>query len=130
MTPILPALNGNGWVTDPTILLNTLFAQCLVADYSQSTIYDGTITSIPYLVATYQDNPLVMATKLEEALTLYYSRYFVQVTVLVTYSDVPDILYPLYISIDVIVGGITYSLANVASIKNGMLNAVLQEINK
>ena len=130
MNPVLPVLGGSSWVTDPALLLSTLFAHCLVADYSQSTIYNGTITSIPYFIATYQNDPLTMTVKLEEALTLYYSRYFNNVTITVTYNDTQEITYPLNISILAIVNGVSYSLANVASIKNGVLLDVLQEINK
>lgn len=127
---VLPVLGGEGWVTDTTNKISILMAQALVADYSQTTIYADTITSIPYIVAQYQTDPLNMAIKLEDTLTTYYKRYFTQVTVTVTYDDTPGITYPLYISIIVVNDGISYSLANVASIDKGILTTVLREVNK
>lgn len=127
---VLPVLGGEGWVTDTASKISILMAQALVADYSQTTIYADTVTSIPYIVAQYQTDPLNMAIKLQDALTVYYNRYFTQVTVTVTYDDTPGITYPLYISIVIVDQGNSYSLANVASIDKGMLTTVLREVNK
>lgn len=127
---VLPVLGGEGWVTDTANQISILMAQALVADYSQTTIYADSVTSIPYIVAQYQTDPLNMAIKLEDALMTYYKRYFTQVTVTVTYDDTPGITYPLYISIIVVDNGTSYSLANVASIDKGILTAVLREVNK
>lgn len=127
---LVPHLGGEGWVADPARQLNLLFAHALVADGNQSTIYKDTITSIPFIVAQYQDSPQNMATNLQEALTTYFSRFFATVDVEVNVNNVLNHQYTLYLSVIVTAtDGNTYSLAFESLVDQGSLKAVLTALN-
>ena len=130
MDIVTPELGGQGWVRNPADQLPLLFAQAIVSDHSQSNIYAGTITSIPHIVAKHQKNPPVMASELEIALTEYMQRVFDTVQVSVSNIETEDSEYTLAIAITVTRNGITHSLNNVASIANGVLANVIQEVNR
>ena len=126
-TIVVPSLTD--WITDPQRQLNTMFANALLSDYSQSDIYLGNVTSLPYLVAQHQHNPTTMANVMEDALHAYYIRVFPIVSVSVTFSDSVDNKYQLFISITITVGSANYSLATSALIENGKLVTLVKELN-
>lgn len=126
----LPSLSGNGWITDPTIMLKTLLTNCLVSDYSQSNIYNGTITSFQYIVARFQHKENELVNELETHLKNYIQKFFIISNISVTVSDrVTDNLFDLYISVTVTHDNKTYSLATVAAVKDGLLSNVLEVLN-
>jgi len=127
-TIVIPSL-GNGWVTDPPLQLNTMFAHALVSDFSQSTLYAGKVTSIAYIVAQYQNNQVEMAAELETALQTYFISVFSIVDVHVTYSPVVDNVYELFISISVTANNQPFSLSASVSVDNGKLLLVVKELN-
>ncbi len=130
MANILPTLSTTGWLKNPKQILSTMLVNALLANYSQSNIYRGNIVSLPYLAATYQNNPSIMVTETEAVLKQYYERMFSVVTVEASFQthSTDDSKYDLYINISVIDNGNSYSLATVASVDNGVIQ-VLKELN-
>ena len=126
--PTIPSL-GLGWIVDPPHQLNTMFAHALVADNSQSTVYAGNITSIPYLIATYQTSQIEMATELEASLQTFFSRVFPITSVTVDYDEAVGNKYQLYVSINVTANGNNYSLSAAIAVDNGVLLTVVKELN-
>jgi len=130
MAIVLPCLSGDSWCTDIRRQISNLFAYALTSNYSQSNIYNGNITSIPYLIAKYQNNQLDMADEMQVALTKYYNRYFPNTNIQVDYDTPVNDSYKLYISVTITVNGIVYTLAVVAAVDNGALSKVLSQINQ
>lgn len=130
MTTVLASLSGAGWIEDPALQLKTLFANAIVSDESQSTIYSGSITSIPYIVAKFKNNQIELANELEAALTAYYNRYFTDSSISVEYSN-PDSagIFNLYLAITVTRNSKTYSLKAQATVDKGVLADVFELIN-
>ena len=126
---VIPSL-GDGWVEDPVRKINLMFANALVSDYSQTTIYAGKVTSIPYIVATYQTNQATMASELEAALQLYFKNVFSIVDVQVTYDAPIGNKYNLYISINITENQKLFSLAASTAVDKGVLSLVTLELNK
>lgn len=127
---VVPSLSGAGWVKDPKLQLDTMFAYALVCDYSQSTIYGGSITSIPYIIATYMDDISELCSQLESSLFRYYQRVFSTVQVDVTNTTTDGVSYALYISVVVTSAGQSYSLAVTGTVDNGALNNVITRLNQ
>lgn len=127
----VPQLGGIGWITETKEKMKILFAHALVTDKSQSNLYEGTITSIPYFIAKFQKDPQLMATELEIALVTYYQRYFDSVEIIVEAINLTeDVNYSLSISIKVTEEGEAFNLSFLADIDDGSLTNVIQEINK
>ena len=132
MATVLPALNADGWITDPLKQLDLLFAHALETDFSQSNTFHGRVTSIPFIIAIHQANPDNLVRELKQSLTVYFSRYFDSVTV--NSSVGPDIegtnQYPLFIEATVSKNGSLYNLSNIVTVENGKIANVLREVNK
>lgn len=130
---VLPSLSGAGWVTEPGKMLSLLYAQALIALRSQSTIYYGNITSIPQIIASYQNSPSLLIEEMEKSLSNYLASYFDAVVVNVT-SDATDlnliIGYTIYIYIKVTRDGIEKTLSVAMNTDDVVLRKVLGAINE
>lgn len=127
---VVPELGAGGWVEDPIEQLNLLFGHMLSADYSQSNIYRGNVTSIQYLIANHQDDPTNLKSAVDAALTEYLGRYFDTVTVETYTGDDTEREYVLFISADVTRNGVTYSLSKAAKVDGGKIIEVTAEANR
>ncbi len=131
MAPILPTLTSVGWLKNPKDIMGTLFANALVSDYSQSNIYQGTITSISYIVFTHQNNIDALTTALRDQLEKYYSRYFDNTLTVETASSInSNGKYTISCNISAIANGELLALATIGTLDDGVLKDVIYEINK
>lgn len=130
----VPSLGSNGWVTNPGTMIETVFAFALTSDYSQSTIYQGEVTSIPYLINLYQQNREELSERLETALRTLYSRYnfenlYIDVTTTDNSLSGSPQTYDLSIVIEVTVDGRNYNLSRIARNLGSELAPVFEAIN-
>ena len=133
MSAVLPNLGSGGWISDINAQVTTLLAEAMVADESQSSLYEGKVTSIAGIIQEYQTNPSQLATQLEAALFNYYSNYFpggVNANVTIPNVLPTDGKYPVNLSIIVTVNGVDYSVAIIAMVENGALKQVINEVNR
>lgn len=130
MQAVIPSLSGIGWIKDPNTMLTTMFTNMLVSEVSQSTVYHGTITSLPSIIALYQDDINEMTSVLQSALTKYFQSVFNIVDITVNTYDVLDRTYKLEIVINVTHNSQVYNLATAFVIDGGILTGVLKELNK
>lgn len=107
----IPTLSAAGWVDDIAEKMALLFAHALVADYSQSNLYSGSVTSLQHIAANHPDSPEEHATALQGKLRDYYRRYFDTVEVDVTITDDDTTRYTMELVINVTDNGTVYSLA-------------------
>lgn len=105
-------LGLKGWVDDPVVKLDLLLAQSMVAEWSQSNRFRGTITSFPYLVAKFSSDPIAMKKETEAAYQSYIEKYYEGAIVEVGYRDYNDGSgkYDLTLYIEVYVDGKKYDL--------------------
>lgn len=73
---VVPALGTEGWIKEPVKSLDKLIAYTFESNRSQSYSYGDHIVSIPYIYATYKDDPEEMAKAIGSQLTQYLSRHF------------------------------------------------------
>lgn len=83
-TKYLPSLSGAGWISDPDVIANQLFATFFLTDYSQTALYTGHVSSFAYCMHLYNPNDqdrTKLTSLIDKVLTVYYLRYFDDVTV-------------------------------------------------
>lgn len=129
-TIVLPRLDGDSWIEEPKAQAQQLLSNAIVADYSQSTVFHKNVTSIPYLVASYQNDPAALCLNIAEALKIMYQRYFDSATIDCNYITNPDTSYTISIGILLIKNGITYSIERHFNHSANALSSILTELNK
>jgi len=130
MASVIPNLGSDSWVSDPNKKLTLMFAHALLADNSQSTIYNGSITSIPYIIGVYQNNTIEMTNQLETALSTYFLRGFDTADVTISNTTPTDGKYQLNVSVNVTWNQIPYSLNQAFTVAGGVLTNLFKAINK
>jgi hypothetical protein len=125
--PVLPSLSA--WVEAPMAQLRLLFVNCLLSEYSQTTVYSGQITSIPYILSTNKNNINNLINDLEVKLREYFLRYFDGCTVNIQSAEKTDRKYILYLDISVTRKGITYSLLKALHVEDSVVKQTLDYFN-
>lgn len=128
---VVPELGFMGWISDPLKKVDMLFSHVLESDFSQSTIYQGKVTSLPYIIARHQHDPLELQGEIQIQLSAYFGRYFEIASVLCKSGELNENnQYPVSLSISVQENGKLYELVNTLFLENGKVVKVLNEVNK
>ena len=83
-TKLFPHLGPHGWTDSVTVTADLLLAQFMVAEYSQTYVYRGKVSSWPYIQQLHNGESIAYAQAMQEQLVLYFSRYFNNVSAEVT----------------------------------------------
>lgn len=84
----VPTLSTLGFVYDSTNKFDKLFAHAFVADYNQTYLYPGKVTSIPRLFETAGANLNTLQDSVKSGLYAYFNKYYE--TVDLSISITPD----------------------------------------
>jgi hypothetical protein len=111
----IPTLSTHYDLT-PTQTLKKLFDYFIIANFSQSTMYYGNISSLKYIMLKEKEDALLESVK--ESLYTLYRRYFESsdkvlndITVEVTYDAVPETsLHYLKIRVEVTLDDVLFSI--------------------
>lgn len=87
-TPCVPSLTAAGWATDPGMKLDLAFADYLASNYSQSEVFEGKISSLPYVIQHTSGDIAALRREAAETLQRHLSNLFERVSVS---ADVKDI---------------------------------------
>ena len=87
-TKVLPSLSEDGWVTNPDKIADYLMSHFFVSDYSQTNMYTGHISSLPWILQETQGDIANTTRMITDTLTVYFKRYFEDTTIEV--SEVPN----------------------------------------
>jgi hypothetical protein len=91
--PILyPSLSEDSWVSSPLKKADYLFSTFFVADYSQTYLYKGRVSSFPYILQSTLGNVSETCAVTRETLLTYFTRFFNNVVVEV--EEVPNLEAP------------------------------------
>jgi hypothetical protein len=121
-----PSLSEDGWVTNTIIKANYLFAHFFIAEYSQTTLYPGYVSSLPYIIEQGMGDPNETANLLNKALSNYFTRYFNNVTVEVDYplgQEGSRVYLTIFVSFDG-PNGQTYSLGKIINMVNSKVISI------
>lgn len=126
-------MDSSGWLVDIKDKADRLMAYYITSDFSQSFLYEGSVTSLPYHIQLFENNPSRLSTEIETSLKIYLSRYFDRVDIKVTvdnldgdYSDKLNI----QIQADVYEGEYKYDLGREIITANNKIVKVFNLINK
>jgi len=84
------SLDEGGWVTDSNTLLDKLFSDFLLSNYTQTYLYIGNVKSFSWLLETYLKKPVELQENIKTVLTSYLRRYFEKVVVETGYRNEKD----------------------------------------
>lgn len=130
----VPSLSTSGWVTSLHQKADLLLAHLFAADKSQTFIYKGQVTSMQWLVQQYSNDPNKMANEMQDALGIYFLRYYpdpnpiVEVSVM-NIDPTTTNAVNLNIWIQVIENGQTYSIAQLLNIVDSKFTLITNAIN-
>ncbi len=84
----MPSLSEDGWVNNSIKTCDYLLSHFFLSDYSQSYIYHGQVSSLPWIIQQTQGNMSRTVSLTQQTLSGYFSRYFNNVVVEV--SEIED----------------------------------------
>lgn len=127
LTP-MPSMSTDGWVYDSVHIVDYMMSHFFLAEFSQTALYPGTISSIQYLIEKNQGSPSRTAQAIKETLTLYFERYFKEVTVQTQHR--PDATDDTRASIDIFIeytddDNVKMSFGKSADIVNGKYSKIV-----
>ncbi len=129
MTVYVPTLSKAGWSKGLAERLDYILSDFFTSEYSQSYIFSGSISSLPYLMQRYQgDIPgLVAATRttLEDYLGGYFESVIVDVTSNHGVIENPTNIVTLTIYCQVIENGKQYSVAKQIESIDSKINKIV-----
>ena len=76
-----PVLGPLGWTNSTLLTLDHLMSDFFIAEFSQTSLFYGQITSFPYLLQKYRDDPTGLTRATQESLLNYFRHYFNNVVV-------------------------------------------------
>lgn len=85
---LYPSLSEDSWITSPDRTADYLFSNFFVADYSQTYMYPGMISSLPWILQSTQGSISEAIREIRRSLNAYFARYFESVEVNV--EEVPN----------------------------------------
>ena len=81
MAVTLPVLGGEGYLTDPDLIMSKVYQEMFLTDYSQSNIFQGDVFSVQYVLSQHGDNVTAIIGSMEKGIKNLFSKYFTGVTV-------------------------------------------------
>lgn len=81
MGALVPQLGSHGWVSDDDTKLDLLLGYFYTADYRQTYLYPGHVTSLPRIMQERGMKAAACASSIQLALSDYLAPYFSQVEV-------------------------------------------------
>lgn len=128
-TCCVPALTIDGFITNKRLMLSKIWEYFLCAEYSQSNIFHGKITSFKYIMATAK--PLDdVRTQLEAGLEELCKRYFSSASCTVDLEEMPNSTHRVNISLVVSDDEKQYHLYNEVLYTNGKIETFEQKLNE
>lgn len=78
---LLPSLSPDGWVQSTAEQADYLISHFFEAEYSQTHIYEGYVSSFPWLIRQYQSDMTGLTSATMDTLSRYFGAYFDNVQV-------------------------------------------------
>lgn len=78
---LFPSLSEDSWVKSPDKIADYLMSHFLVSNYSQTYVYKGWVTSLPWILQDTQGDISKATMAVRSALITYFSRFFSTVVV-------------------------------------------------
>ena len=79
-----PALTVDGWTSSSIQVADQMLSDFFLSEYSQSFCFPEHVSSLPWLLQRYINDPTTLALEIQQILTTYFSKQFSDVQVEVT----------------------------------------------
>lgn len=114
----VPTLTSAGWVSDIVTKATSLMDYFLTSEESQSQLFRGNISSLPYLVQQHGNEPYRLEERTQSTLTRYLSKYFEEAQVRVSADNLEseDGRYNLTIDITLTDAGRQHSFGSLIEV--------------
>ncbi len=125
---VIPSLSQDGWVDSSLKLADYLLSHFFLSDYSQTYLYEGNVSSLPWIIQHTQNNMTETTSLTQSTLSNYFKRYFDVVTVQVV--EVPNDKDPSFAQISIYLSftdsvGITYKIDKIIDIVNSKIHKII-----
>lgn len=123
----VPTLSEDAWVSDAKQKADYLMAHFFLSDYSQTQLYVGKVSSLPWVIQSTQGNMMQTVLQLQQTLETYFGRYFDNVVVDVvdqTPTDSSSAEIVLYIAFTDPETGATHTVNEVLRERNGIFSRI------
>lgn len=108
----------SGYIYDPYKKLDCLFSDFFEAENSQSYLFNGKITSFPWIIQQKQNDPPAIALEVQQQLRVLFLQYFDDCEVICEATDTSINSYDLYFYATVRQDQATASLNKVMSMSD------------
>jgi hypothetical protein len=128
-TQPVPILDENGWLTEPAPKADQLMAWYFVSEESQTSLYLGSITSLPAQIQKYGNDPLLLQTNVGSDLEKYFGRYFDQVAADITVNvntSATDERMNLIVRVTVMQDNVNLDVGALVSYLNGKVVEIIR----
>jgi hypothetical protein len=95
----VPSLDTRGFITDGVTKFSMLMAHIFIADYNQTSLYPGMVTSLPKIIEQAGQDPSTIAATIQQAISSYLSAYYHSSTVVVNIPNAD--LSALKVNVDI-----------------------------
>lgn len=126
VTPV-PTLSTLGFVYDSANKFDSLIAHAFVADYNQTYLYPGTITSIPRMIEKSGNDKSALIDEIQSRFYEYLSRYYDSVTIVCTLEQTVPGEEDGTLNIQLV---ITVTEQNAQSVYGRLVNTVNSKLKK
>lgn len=121
-------LSTQGIIQDLEHQADKIFSYFITSEYSQSVLYAGNVSSLPWLVRTYRHDPVLLQQAVKDTLDRLFKRYFDDVSNIVEavqYDSEDDGKYIIRIRSTVMLNSQEYNLAREVKYINGSFVSVI-----
>ena len=128
MTTVVPSVSTQGWLTIPGEKADRLLSYFFSSEYSQTKSYYGRISSLPFLIASYQnrldDLKVAISKDLNALMASFFDKVLIEVDVVP--DDSSETRYTIKLSAKIIDDEVSYELARVIRIKDSVINKIIK----
>lgn len=125
---LYPSLSEESWVNTPDKIADYLFSTFFVAEYSQTYLYKGMVSSFPWIIQNAQGDILRTITDVRQNLTSYFSTYFDNVIIEV--NDVTNPEEPSKVGLSIYAKftdkqGVDHVLGKLLRVSNSIIESII-----
>ena len=122
----IPTLSPDGWVGDIAKKADYVLSWFFEANYSQSVIFRGNVSSLQYLIQQHGSEPVLLVSSIKQALDRLLERYFDSFSVEVKEQDVEDSdKYGVLVNATVTENGVSHLLGKLVSVQSSKINKIV-----
>lgn len=130
---LFPTLDTDSWVNTPIKVADYLFSHFFLADYSQTAIFIGQVTSFAWILQHYQSDMSQIMTQTQLALSTYFSKQFNEVEVQIDEIPNPDSINDHKLSLYLTfkdTEGVAYNLERIIKYQGLKVTEIISVLNQ